>query len=291
MRTALVTGAEGALGKAILAGLGRGTDWRVFATSRRPSGSGALALDVSDRAQVFRVVADTKPDLILHLAATLSDKLDEAVAINVEGARNLCDAVLASQHPSRVLLTGSAAEYGAVQATDNPIPTHHPLKPVSTYGSTKAAQTALGQQYANKGVDVVIARIFNLDGPGLSEKLFVGRVQNQIAAIKSGQQTRLRVGPLSAIRDYVSLGAAAEQILTIAEHGTRGSVYHVGSGKGITMRDLLQQYLERNGLDFSLVDEDSGHSTHKGYDVPAIFADMSGTTALRALQSGSLRKV
>jgi GDP-4-dehydro-6-deoxy-D-mannose reductase len=287
MKTVLVTGAEGALGKAMLALLERKGGWQVFATSRRPADERWLALDVSDRAQVFRVIADTTPDLVLHLAATLSDKLDEATAINVEGARNLCDAVLASRHPSRVLLTGSAAEYGAVQATDNPISTQHPLEPVSVYGSTKAAQTALGLDYARQGVDVVIARIFNLDGPGISERLFVGRVQKQIAAIKAGQQTRLRVGPLSAIRDYVPLATAAEQILDIAERGTRGSVYHVGSGRGISMSELLQQYLERNGLDFSLVDEDSGHSTHRGYDVPAIFADMSGTTAL---QSGTARK-
>lgn len=281
MKTALVTGAGGALGKAVLALLGKTGGWRILAGSRQATEEGSLALDVSARSQVFRVIEQTRPDLILHLAATLSDNFDEAFAVNVEGARNLCDAVLASQHPSRLLLTGSAAEYGVVQATDNPIPVMHPLKPVSLYGITKAAQTTLGQYYAKNAVDVVIARIFNLDGPGLSEKLFVGRVQQQIAAIKAGQQTRLRVGPLSAIRDYVPLATAAAQILAIADYGTSGSVYHVGSGRGISMRALLQGYLERNGLDFSRVDEDSSHSNHKGYDVPAIYADMSGTTALR----------
>lgn len=286
MKTVLITGADGALGKAMLALLERTAGWRALATSRRAADA-RLALDVSDRDAVFRVVADAKPDLILHLAATLSDKLEEATPVNVDGARNLCEAVLATTQPTRVLLTGSAAEYGAVQATENPISTQHPLKPVSVYGITKAAQTALGQHYAHNGVDVVIARIFNLDGPGLTERLFVGRVQRQIAAIKAGRQARLRVGPLNAIRDYVPIATAAEQILAIAERGARGAVYHVGSGKGIRMRDLLEQYLARNGLDFSVVDEDSAHSTHSGYDVPAIFADMSGTTAL---QSGVARK-
>lgn len=281
MKTVLVTGAGGALGTEVLALLGKNIGWRILAGSRKPSDAASLTLDVSDRAQVFSVIANTRPDLILHLAATLSDNFDEAFTVNVSGARNLCDAVLAAALPTRLLLAGSAAEYGAVQAADNPIPVSHPLAPVSVYGLTKTWQTTLGQYYANNGVDVVLARIFNLEGPGLSEKLFVGRVEKQIAALKAGQQSRLHVGPLSAIRDYVSVATAVEQILAIAAHGTRGAVYHVGSGKGITMRALLQATLARNGLDFALVDEDSGNSNHKGYDVPAIFADISSTTALR----------
>jgi GDP-4-dehydro-6-deoxy-D-mannose reductase len=287
MKTVLITGAGGPLGRELLTLLGQTNvasprpRWRVLASSRQSVADGMLALDVCDRARVFDLVAQTRPDLILHLAATLSDDFDTAFALNVGGARNLCDAVLVSQHPSRLLLIGSAAEYGVVETTANPVPVSHPLRPVSVYGMTKAWQTMLGQLYASRGLDVVTARIFNMDGPGISEKLFAGRIRKQIAALKSGQQARLQVGPLGAIRDYVPLIAAAEQVLTIAEHGKSGAVYHVGSGRGISMRELLQGYLVQNGLDFSVVDEDSAHSNRKGYDVPAIFADMSGTLALQ----------
>ena len=298
--TVLVTGASGALGKVVCASLLKkqrealalspDAAWRVVATSRAPRDNTTLALDICNAAQVSSVINSVKPHLIVHLAATLSDNFKEAFAVNVEGARNLCIAILASGHPTRLLLAGSAAEYGVVQPDENPIAVDHSLKPASLYGMTKAWQSMLGLYYASCGVDVVIARIFNLDGPGVSDKLFVGRIQKQIAAMQSGEQKRLKVGPLGAIRDYTSLDSAAGQILAIAERGQSGAVYHVGSGDGISMRALLQTYLDLAGLDFSVVDEDGGNSNHTGYDVPAIFADMTETAALLGAQVNDLGK-
>lgn len=287
MKKVLVTGATGALGRTVIALLAdanaRASHWQIFACSSRPSTAGSnLVLDVCDRAQASSIISNTKPDLILHLAATLSDNFTDAFAVNVEGARNLCDAIVASGHGTRLLLTGSASEYGAVQPEQNPVGTSHPLQPVSLYGMTKAWQSMLGLYYARSGVDVVIARIFNLDGPGLSDKLFSGRIRNQVAAIKAGKQERLKIGPLDAIRDYVSLDTAAMQILAIAEHGESGKVYHVGSGKGVSMRELLLAYLAQEGLDFSVVDEAGANSNRTGYDVPVIYADMTATDALLA---------
>src|SRR5690606_29852469 len=110
-------------------------------------------------------------------------------------------------------------------------------------------------RYAFAGLDVVVARIFNLDGPNMPEQLFTGRVQRQIAAVLSHEQTHLQVGPLDAVRDYVSTSEAAGQLLAIARLGLAGSVYHVGSGKPTKMRELLQRYLDGAGLDFSHVQE------------------------------------
>lgn len=283
MKKVLITGATGALGKAMIAELDS-SRWQVFSCSRNRSSDATLILDVRSRAQVNSAIHAIEPDLVLHLAATLSDDFDEAVAINVSGARNLCEAIAASEHPTRLLLMGSAAEYGEVHAQQNPVVTSHPLQPASTYGMTKTWQSMLGLHYARSGVDVVIARIFNLDGPGLSDRLFAGRIRNQLAAIKQGKQRRLRIGPLSAVRDYVSLETAATQIMAIAEYGQSGKVYHVGSGKGISMRELLASHLAEQGLDFSIVDEASANSNRKGYDVPIIYADMSETNALLTLQ-------
>jgi nucleoside-diphosphate-sugar epimerase len=291
MKKVLVTGATGALGKAVIAAIAgasarsstTASRWQVFPCSRSAAVEATLSLDVRDPTRVNSVIRELKPDLVLHLAATLSDDFDEAFAVNVSGARNLCEAIAASGHPTRLLLAGSAAEYGEVQPEDNPLRTNHPLRPVSLYGMTKAWQSMLGMYYAQSGVDVVIARIFNLDGPGLSDRLFSGRIRNQLAAIRQGKQQRLNIGPLSAVRDYVSLETAARQIMAIAEQGRSGRVYHVGSGKGITMRELLRSYLAGEGQDFSIVDEASANSNRKGYDVPVIYADISETNALLAL--------
>lgn len=293
MTTVLVTGASGALGKAVIALLREqgfaheassvvavNAPLRIVAASRQVEGEEGVALDVRNRERVAEVIRSIQPDLVLHFAATLNDSFEEAFATNVDGARNILDAVSASGRATRVLLTGTAAEYGAVLPESNPVPVQQPLTPVSLYGMTKAWQSMLGLYYAGRGVDVVIARVFNLDGAGVSTRLFVGRVREQIEAIRQQKQQRLKIGFLGAIRDYVPLPVAARQVLAIASHGRSGAVYHVGSGKGITMRELLQRTLVKEGLDFSLVDEDSTHSNRTGYDVPVIYADMSATFAL-----------
>lgn len=280
MKTVLVTGATGALGRAVIERLLIDVHWRVIATSRHRHDESGFQLDVRNREQILAAIKITEPDLILHLAATFVDNFDDAFVINVEAARHLLEAVQQSGLGTRVLLIGSAAEYGVVRPEDNPILEDRVLNPVSIYGLTKAWQTQLAGLYANRGVDVVVARIFNLDGPRLSERLFIGRVQKQIDEVLAGRKSVIELGPLTATRDYVSIDEASDQILAIAARGQPGRVYHVASGKPIKMRDLLIDYLAIHNLDFSIVQEAADLTNRIGYDVPIIYADVTNTMQL-----------
>lgn len=280
MKTVLVSGATGALGQAVVERLLKGGNHNVVAASRHCDAENGLQIDVRDSEQLATSINCTKPDLILHLAATFVNDFDEAYAVNVEATRQLLDAVQQSGVHTRVLLIGSAAEYGVVRPEENPIREDRVLNPVSIYGLTKAWQTQLAGLYASRGVDVVVARVFNLDGPWLSERLFVGRLQKQINEVLAGRKSVIELGPLSAIRDYISTDEAADQILAIAGHGESGRVYHVASGKPAKMRDILIRYLGINRLDVSIVYEDTSLSNHIGYDVPVIYADVTNTMQL-----------
>ena len=181
---------------------------------------------------------------------------------------------------TRVVLIGSAAEYGPVRPEENPIPESRFLNPVSVYGLSKAWQSQLLALYAGRGVDVLCARVFNLYGPGVSEGLFAGRLQRRIEDILAGRQTLVEVGPLSAIRDYLSTAEAARLLLMIAELGLAGEVYHLASGVPVAMEEFLRRQLILHGLDQSIVRTAADFSNHRGYDVPMIYADMRKTKAL-----------
>ena len=280
MKTVLVTGATGALGQAVFACLHNIGKYQVMATSRRGDGETIFSLDVSNAEQFSAVINRIKPDLLLHLAATFVNDFDEAYAVNVDATRHLLNAVQKSGLAIRVLLVGSAAEYGAIRPEENPIRENHALNPVSIYGLSKAWQTQLAGLYASQGMDVVVARVFNLNGKGLSERLFIGRLQKQIDDVLAGIKSVIELGPLSATRDYLTLDEAAEQILAIAEHGASGQIYHVASGIPTTMRALLNHYLVINKLDTSLVQESAALTNRTGYDVPVIYADITNTTQL-----------
>lgn len=277
-RKLLLTGATGALGQALASRLrADSAGFTVFAPGR---GEHNDSLDLRDGDQIARTIERTRPDLIMHLAATFSNEFDEAYAINVAASRHMLEAVEASGQSVRIVLVGSAAEYGPVAADENPIGEDHVLRPVSIYGITKAWQTELAYLHASRGANVVVARIFNLSGPHLSERLFVGRLHKQIDEIRRGERARIEVGPLSAVRDYLPINDAVTQLLAIADFGEAGKVYHVASGHPVTMRELLDRELAAHGLDGSVVVEGGGLTNRRGYDVPSIYADITRTAAL-----------
>ncbi len=277
-RRLLITGATGALGQAFMRRLADNSrDFIAVAPSRNDDSD---PLDLRNHDQIVHAIERIRPDLIVHLAATFSNEFDEAYAVNVDATRRMLKAVEDSGRLIRVLLIGSAAEYGLVSDEENPIAEDRVLRPVSIYGITKSWQTELAYMYASRGVQVVVARVFNLIGAGLSESLFIGRLHKQIDELLCGGREKIEVGPLSAVRDYISMNDAITQLLTIAEYGEAGEVYHVASGRPITMRELLARELAARGLSDSLIVERSDLSNRRGYDVPSIYADIRKTTAL-----------
>lgn len=279
MKRILITGATGALGQAIIKQLQPSYDAQVFTTSFKNHSPHTQhrQCDLRDLTQLTAVLDWAAPDLILHLAATFTQHLTEAYQLNVVPASHLLHLLHSRNLKTRILLIGSAAEYGVIKPEENPITEDHALFPVSAYGVSKAWQTQLLGLYANRGVDVVCARVFNLFGPTISETLFAGRIQRQIQAIQAGEKNAIEVGALTAVRDYLATHDAAHQVLRIALHGLTGNIYHVGSGQPISMRDFLMNQLAEHGLSAALIQESPVNSNHQGYDVPVIFADMQKT--------------
>lgn len=281
MTTVLLIGSGGSLSNALSIHL-RSRGYNVI-ESRRSGGTDGTILDIRSAQSVSDVLQSLKPEYVISLAATFCGDFDESVAINVTGAHHLLASVAKYLPKTRVLLCGSAAEYGVVLPDENPVTEGQPVRPVSIYGLTKSWQTELGIMMARGGADVVIARIFNLEGRGISDRLFVGRIDKQIAEIMAGERFRIEVGSLDAVRDYITVEQASVQILAILESGKRGRVYHVATGEPIKMRDFLRRRLERVGLSLDLVDEHSDLSNRSGYDVPLIYADISNTLGLLTL--------
>jgi GDP-4-dehydro-6-deoxy-D-mannose reductase len=285
VKRVLITGAMGALGRVVVEHIKKIGTYQIFATSTQVHTVHDDSVTVSlcnfkNLDQLTAAFDLAQPDLILHLGGSLAVNLSDAYIMNVAPAAHLLELILSRGLNTRIVLIGSAAEYGVVKPQENPINEDHTLFPVSVYGISKAWQTQLLGFYATRGIDVICARIFNLYGPGLSEKLFAGRLQRKINDIKMGHQSIIEVGSLAAIRDYITITEAACQLLTIARHGIVGNIYHIASGNPVNMRDFLIKQLEIESLSSSLIHEATGYSNHSGYDVPVIFADMKKTQFL-----------
>lgn len=276
----LVTGAAGFLARPLLELL-RKENHELHGVDFRPvQAAVSHQCDLGNAAEVAALIRAVQPDRVFHLAGTFTNEFAADFTGNVTTTQHLLEAVCTSAPAARVVLIGSAAEYGCVRPEENPVPEDHPLAPVSLYGWSKVCQTHLAGFYHRvRGADVVLARLFNLSGKGASPRLFVGRLNEQIARFNRGETQEILVGNLNSVRDYVSTDEAARQLAGIANHGQAGKVYHVGSGVPVKMRDLLERMLAEAGIGLESVRVAVGEPAGK-LDIPMIFADMQRTKAL-----------
>jgi nucleoside-diphosphate-sugar epimerase len=280
--TILITGSTGAFGRLFSKWWERYAKEEIILTGRTNlSRDGYVQCDMKRPEEIRALITQVQPRLVFHLAGCFANDYEQNYTVNVTSAKFIFDTLLEENLSTRVVLFGSAAEYGAVTPEENPLREDHALRPVSAYGLTKAYQTQLAYYYAHyHNIDVIVARIFNLLVPGLSSRLFVGRVEHMINQIKHGETDVIELGNLESMRDYVTGEEAISQINRIAKHGQSGEVYHVGSGRPIKMKKLLNKMLNDVNLDWSVVRTTDKGGTHVGYDVPIIYANMDKTNAL-----------
>lgn len=278
-RRALVTGASGFLGRHLV-GLLLQEDYQVAVTSKTNLKALAglpvtsLPCDIRDADALALLLKQTAPQVVFHLAGLArGDDLAELLTINVSGTRALLEAAGQLREPPRVVIPGSAAEYG-VQSDTAPIHETAVLRPLGAYGVSKAAQTLLGQSYALRGrLSVIIGRVFNIVGPGEPEAMLCGAIAAQVAGIEAGRHSPVvRVGNLSPVRDYVDVRDAARALLLLADRGESGSIYNICSGKPHRVEDVVQRLTRLSSVDISLT---SDPDRQRPADIPYCLGDPS----------------
>src|SRR5262249_20425815 len=105
----------------------------------------------------------------------------------------------------RVVIVSSGSVYGAVESTHLPIDEGEARQPLDLYAATKSAMEDVCRIVAGqRGVSLVVARVFNLLGPGLQDRHLAAELAAQVAGIKLGlHEAAVQVGPLDTTRDFV----------------------------------------------------------------------------------------
>ncbi len=210
-------------------------------------------LDLKDARAVSQLIADVRPDHVYHLAAQASPRRSfaepwETLENNIRAQLNLIQACLALSPLPRLLIVSSAEIYGPVQPEQLPIDETTPFRPISPYGVSKVAQDMLGlQYYLSHGLPVIRARPFNHFGPGQSEGFVAPDFAIQIARIEAGQQEPIiRVGNLSAQRDFTDVRDVVRAYRLLMEHGAAGEAYNIASGCSYSIQQLLDILLKHS---------------------------------------------
>lgn len=227
----LVTGAGGFLAGPLIA--------RLEKSGVRPLRL-APGADLSDPAAARAAVAAARPDRVYHLAGTTrATSWDAQWRAHATATANLLEALASRGAPVRVVIASSSAVYGAAGGARRPSETA-PCEPVNAYGSIKYAQELAALSYSRGPVEVVVARLFNVLGPGCPENLAPGAFARQLARVAAGlQPPEIAVGDLSPRRDYLDGRDAAAALETIMRRGAAGEVYNAGTGRAISMRAIF----------------------------------------------------
>jgi len=203
-------------------------------------------VDLKDEAVLHDLIQRIRPDHIYHLAAQASVKRSfedpwETLENNIHAQLNLITACLKLDPPPRLLIISSGEIYGAETVSETPPNEDAPLCPSNPYSVSKVTQDMLGlQYYLSHKLPIMRARPFNHLGPGQRTGFVAPDFAMQIARIEAGlQDPVMRVGSLSAERDFTDVRDIVSAYHLIMERGNAGEAYNIATGKCIPIRYLL----------------------------------------------------
>lgn len=230
--------------------------------------------DLLDRERLARVFADHRPVAVMHFAAL--SLVGEAMRqpglywrVNVTGALNLIEAALAADC-RRFIFSSTCATYGDQDGVV--LDEDSPQAPINAYGASKRAiEDMLGDFAASDGLEHVIFRYFNVAGAdpegevGEAHEPETHLIPLMLQAI-DGQRPALTVFGSdyptpdgTCIRDYVhvsDLARAHVQGLDWLEGGRGSRVFCLGSGKGFSVREVIDHARHVTNLPVPLIEGD-----------------------------------
>ncbi|HVZ67120.1 MAG TPA: GDP-mannose 4,6-dehydratase [Patescibacteria group bacterium] len=287
MKKALITGITGFAGSFLAENLVSTGEYEVSGTYLSDSSVNNVS-SISDKVTLHKVdlqieeevndlISNLKPDFIFHLAALTSPaesfkNPSEFINNNIDVEINLLEAVRRADIKPRILIVSSAETYGAVKSGDLPINENTPMMPVNPYAVSKLAQDRLGYQYfAAYKIPIVIIRPFNHIGPKQSPDFVVSSFAKKIAEIESGKtEPILKVGNLTAKRDFTDVKDMVEAYRLLLEKGEEGEAYNAGSGKSTEIKSILDTLLSFSDKQIAVEVDDS---LLRPIDVPELVCD------------------
>jgi UDP-glucose 4-epimerase len=231
----LVVGGNGYLGSFLTKKLKEnGADIFIISKDCKQTNS-QFIIDITNFDETQKIIQKIKPDIVYHLAASISRNRDFAIyekmaAVNVQGTLNILRSL---EHiDAHFIFTSTSEIYGNNTSPfhENQIP-----KPVSPYSLSKINAEMLIQTYCNNhSKKYTNLRVFNFYGENMPEEFFIPQMIN---SLKKGEDFLMTKG--EQVRDFLYVGDVVNAlVLTAQNKSSYGQTMNVCSGQGTKLSKL-----------------------------------------------------
>ena len=206
------------------------------------SGVPYVALDITDKIEVERVIAEIRPDAIIHCAAWTAvdaaedaDKQEKVKAINVDGTQNIANA--AKIVDAKMIYISTDYVFDG-QGTVPWEPDCKEYAPLNVYGQTKLGGELAVSSTLEKYFIVRIAWVFGLNGGNfIKTMLQVGKNHPQVRVVND------QIGTPTYTYDLARL------LVDMIESEKYGYYHATNEGGYISWNDFTKEIYRQAGMD------------------------------------------
>jgi GDP-6-deoxy-D-talose 4-dehydrogenase len=243
MARVLVTGGAGFTGQHLLPAL-LGHGYEISALARDDARGTVnhhslewIGCDLTNASAVDAIVAQVRPEYVVHLAALAFVGHDEPEAfyrVNLFGTLNLLEALgKLSRPPAKVLIASSANVYGA-NAAEVVDETVCP-RPVNHYACSKLVMEHMVRTWFHR-LPVIVSRPFNYTGRGQPAHFVVPKIVEHFQV----HANEIRLGNIDVSRDFSDVRDVVRAYVRLLECDAHSDTVNICSGHPTPLRDVLR---------------------------------------------------
>jgi GDPmannose 4,6-dehydratase len=208
--------------------------------------------DLTDAAGMTNLIREIEPHEIYNLAAQshvmVSFSMPTYTAnVDAVGTITLLEAIRASRIQTKFYQASTSELFGSTPPPQNELSRFSPRSP---YAAAKlyAYWTTVNYREAY-GIHATNGILFNHESPRRGETFVTRKISKAVAAINNGDQQKLYLGNLDAVRDWGYAKEYVESMWLMLQQDSPDD-YVVATGVGATVRDFCQHAFNVVGLDW-----------------------------------------